>query len=89
MKLAVTGCNGSVGRRVCTLALRAGHTVHGIDSARPPEDPAFFAHADFVFSEVDLREYSGAVEAIRGCEAVIHLAALPTPRDYLVDTHNT
>ena len=89
MKLAVTGCNGSVGRRVCMLALKEGHTVHGIDNTRPSADPEYFGHPNFAFSEVDLRQYDAAVEAIRGSEAIIHLATLPTPRDYLVDTHNT
>ncbi|EKM58424.1 uncharacterized protein PHACADRAFT_50982, partial [Phanerochaete carnosa HHB-10118-sp] len=89
MKLAVTGCNGNIGRRVCMLALNAGHTVHGIDSARPSDHPAFFVHSNFVFSQLDLRDYAQTVDAITGSDAIIHLAAIPTPTDYLVHTHNT
>lgn len=74
---------------MCILALKEGHTVRGVDNARPSADPEYFAHPGFAFSEADLRDYSKAVEAIRGSEAIIHLAAIPTPTDYLVDTHNT
>lgn len=87
MKLAVTGCNGNIGRHVVAAALKAGHAVHGIDTTQPSAELA--AHANFTFSEVDLREYDKTVEAMRGSDAVIHLAAIPTPRDYVVDTHNT
>ncbi|GJE96271.1 NAD(P)-dependent oxidoreductase [Phanerochaete sordida] len=89
MKIAVTGCSGSVGQRVCTLALARGHTVRGIDSARPRADAPFAAHAHFAYAEHDLRAYPAVLAALRGCDAVVQLAAVPTPTDYLVETHNT
>ncbi|KIP08242.1 hypothetical protein PHLGIDRAFT_18992 [Phlebiopsis gigantea 11061_1 CR5-6] len=89
MKLAVTGCNGRVGRRVCKAALDAGHVVHGIDSVGPPTDLEHAVHPNFAFSRVDLRDYDTTVEALQGSDAVVQLAAIPTPTDYRVHTHNT
>ena len=47
--------------------------------------------------EAQLREVSlrvtrprlAVLAALRGCDAVVQLAAVPTPTDYLVETHNT
>ena len=93
MKLAVTGCNGSVGSRVVLAALSQGHTVLGIDSAAKAPDiltqlPGEQA-ARFAFHEADLRDYEVAMRLLRGCEGVVHLAAIRSPGDYHVDTHNT
>ncbi|TBU50379.1 NAD(P)-binding protein [Dichomitus squalens] len=92
MKLAVTGCNGSVGSRVVLAALEQGHTVVGIDSAQLPdvlknlpEDQA----PRFKFHEADLRDYDIATDLLRGCEGIVHLAAMRNPGDYHVAAHNT
>ncbi|KAF8638299.1 hypothetical protein AX17_002319 [Amanita inopinata Kibby_2008] len=84
MKLGITGCNGSIGRRVVALALKRGHQVIGIDitAKADTQDP------QFEFRQADIREYSKAEEALQGCEAVIHLAAIITPGDYKTVTHN-
>lgn len=89
LRLTVTGCNGRIGRRVCAAALQAGHVVHGVDSIRLPDNLEYAANPNFTFREADLRNYDQAIEAIRGSEAIIQLAAIPTPTDYLTDTHNT
>ena len=91
MKIAVTGCNGDVGTRVVLAALARGHTVVGIDST--PSVPAGLdgarATGRFVFHAADLRAYERARDLLEGCEAVVQLAAMRTPGDYLVETHNT
>ena len=89
MKITVTGCNGRIGRRVCIATLQAGHEVHGVDSIGLPEDLEYIKNPNFTFSQVDLRDYNQAIGAIRGSDAVVQLAAISTPTDYLVDTHNT
>ncbi len=92
MKLAVTGCNGSVGSRVVLAALAQGHTVLGIDSAKVPDVLTQLPEeqaARFAFHEANLRDYQVATMLLRGCEGVVHLAAMRTPGDYHVDTHNT
>ncbi|KAI0084149.1 hypothetical protein BDY19DRAFT_872760, partial [Irpex rosettiformis] len=88
MQITVTGCNGNVGKQVVALALRKGHRVHGVDYATPLS-PDFHAHPKFSYSEADLRKYDEVKRALKGSEAVIHLAGVPQPFDYLVNTHNT
>ncbi|KAI0682660.1 NAD(P)-binding protein [Cerioporus squamosus] len=88
MKIAVTGCNGSVGTRVVLSALAQGHTVVGIDSAPVPDALAHLSDG-FAFHQADLREYDAGLGLLEGCDAVVHLAAMRTPGDYVVAAHNT
>ena len=92
MKIAVTGCNGRVGRRVVIHCLNEGHSVVGIDNSDPVFDEVAVrraeAHEAFSFIKVDLREYDAAVKTLEGCDAIVHLAAFPNPGDYVWQTHN-
>ena len=88
MKISVTGSNGRVGQRVVMAALKAGHTVQGIDNTTPKDNPEYTTHPSYAFLELDLRDYGKTLEALHGSDAVIHLAAFPTPQDYAVITHN-
>jgi nucleoside-diphosphate-sugar epimerase len=86
MKIAVTGCNGRVGRPVLRHALKEGHSVVGIDqapSAVHPQEP------QFSYTQADLRDYQQVLQSLRKCDAVLHLAGIPNPLDYLVTAHNT
>uniref|UniRef100_A0A0W0FKF0 NAD-dependent epimerase/dehydratase domain-containing protein n=1 Tax=Moniliophthora roreri TaxID=221103 RepID=A0A0W0FKF0_MONRR len=101
MKIAITGSNGSVGKRVVALALKQNHLVLGIDigptSNLPPDAEGL--KSSFDYKSVDLRSYQDTLAALQGCEAIIHLAGLyqlilqllgcPNPTDYVVNTHNT
>ncbi|KAJ4479975.1 NAD(P)-binding protein [Lentinula aciculospora] len=92
MKLAVTGCNGEVGKRVVKLALQRGHNVVGVDLADGPlmNDLLTTQEAsNFAYLQVDLTNYEASLAAIRGCEGIVHLAARRDPGDYVVATHNT
>ena len=92
MKLAVTGCNGSVGTRVVLAALAQGHTVVGVDNAPIPNvlSELLPAHeATFIFHTADLTDYQAALKLLKDCDAVVHLAAVRTPADYAVVAHNT
>ena len=90
MKIAVTGCNGSVGTRVVLSALARGHTVIGIDAA-PLSETHALAYIDtnrgkegkgtFAFRQADLREYEVGL--------IVHLAAMRDPGDYVIAAHNT
>ncbi len=88
MYIVVTGCNGSVGSQVVALTLRKGHRVHGIDHGTPLRYE-FYKHPEFSYSNADLTDYTNVVRELKGAEAVIHLAGVPQPFDYLVKTHNT
>ncbi|ESK98265.1 NAD(P)-binding protein [Moniliophthora roreri MCA 2997] len=91
MKIAITGSNGSVGKRVVALALKQNHLVLGIDigptSNLPPDAEGL--KSSFDYKSVDLRSYQDTLAALQGCEAIIHLAGCPNPTDYVVNTHNT
>lgn len=97
MRIAVTGCNGSIGSRVVLAALAQGHTVVGIDSAplpdvlKPllPEQGPVEQPTKFAFHQADLRDYDTGLGLLRGCEGIVHLAAMRTPGDYVVASHNT
>ena len=69
MKVLVTGSAGTVGRPVCDeLALR-GHVVRGLDVIATP------ALADAVVA--DVADAAAVRAAVRGMDAVVHLAAQP------------
>lgn len=91
MKIAVTGCNGNVGKRVVLHALKEGHDVVGIDfTVQPEHDDVSTAngHERFNYVKADLRDFDATLEVLRGCDAVAALAAFPNPGDFLWKTHN-
>ena len=81
MKIVVTGGSGKVGRAVVRDLLEHGHEVLNVD--RTPPDPARSAPAPFL--PADLTDYGQTLEALSGAEvmsgveAVVHLAAIPSP----------
>lgn len=82
MEIAVTGAQGVLGHHVTRAVRTAGHAVRAIDLR---DEPGLDVHAD-------LRRYDEAEAAVRGADAVIHLAAHPKPvegRPGLVYTENT
>ncbi len=76
MKIAVTGAGGKLGSLVVPHALAHGHEVVAIDrtaSRLPVRTPAVRPY-DF-----DVCDYGAVVSALRGCDALIHLAAYLNP----------
>ena len=91
MKILVTGCTGSVGRRVVLHALKEGHQVVGVDYVGRDEDndvAEAMKSPSFSFVEADLRDYDTVLKLLTSCDAVIHLAAHRNPGDYVWKTHN-
>jgi nucleoside-diphosphate-sugar epimerase len=85
MKIAVTGGIGLIGRAVVDMALANGHEVVCIDigGSSPHADGAAFVSADAT-------RYDELEPALRGCDALVHLAAIRSPighPDHIV--HNT
>lgn len=76
MKIAVTGGNGRVGQVVTQVALEAGHNVVSIDRTLPESGSE---RPELVFIQAELTDYAAFVQAIQGCQALIHLAAIPSP----------
>jgi nucleoside-diphosphate-sugar epimerase len=76
MKLCVTGATGFLGRYVVSTALSRGHSVRAL--VHRPADGAKLGwppDADLEQVKVDLRSKAGLADAVRGCDAVLHLAA--------------
>jgi nucleoside-diphosphate-sugar epimerase len=93
MKLLITGCNGSVGKRIVRLALNRGYIVTGVDlTPLSDELNKLIEHKkdSFTYHQIDLSDYDRVLEILQTseCQAVIHLAALRDPKDYKVQTHN-
>lgn len=63
MDVAVTGAGGFIGRAVCRRLLADGHAVRGID----------LQGADVTADVSDAADVAGA---LRGCDAVVHAAAI-------------
>ena len=76
MKIAVTGGIGSVGKAVVDMALAQGHSVVCIDRAIPGND---VRKADVAYLQADITDYTAMENAVRGCDALVHLAAIPAP----------
>jgi len=82
MRVVVTGGSGKVGRAVVRELLERGHEVLNVDRNAP--DPASAA-ALAPFLPADLTDYGQTLEALSGAElmsgveAVVHLAAIPSP----------
>lgn len=75
MRIAVTGATGLVGRAVVECALGDGHQVVGIDRVSPPEPAA----TGVEYRVVDTTSHADLLSAVRGADALIHLAAYPSP----------
>ena len=71
--IAVTGGSGKAGRATIRELLSAGYTVRNIDVAAPAEHLCDF-------QKTDLNQLGETIEAMHGCDAVVHLAANPDPR---------
>ncbi len=71
-KLVVTGGSGKAGRAVVRELTDHGYDVLNVDLQRPAVPVGQFLRAD-------ITDFGQAVEALRGAEAVVHLAAIPAP----------
>ncbi len=78
MKVLVTGAHGKVGRALVPRLLEAGYDVRASDLTRPVWDRVDPGEAtDYV--QADLTDAGAAYAVVRGCDAVVHTAAIPQP----------
>lgn len=75
-KVAVTGGSGRLGRHVLER-LKGICEVVAVDLVPPPPG--------FAFAGVDVTDYDALKGAFAGCDAVVHLAAIPNPRTATAD----
>lgn len=74
MRIAITGAAGRVGRVVVERALAEGHAVVALDRVAMPPSVSVSS-----FTRLDMQDYEAVRQAIDGCDALIHLAAIPGP----------
>jgi nucleoside-diphosphate-sugar epimerase len=72
-RIVVTGGSGKAGRAVVRDLVGEGYSVVNADLVASREQQA-------PFLQIDLTDFGQTVEALRGADAVVHLAAIPAPR---------
>jgi len=83
MRILITGGAGFIGSHLCDRLLTDGHEVIAMDNLRTGsmENIAHLAgHAQFLFIKHDVTDY---IYVPGPLDAVLHLASLPSPVDYL------
>ncbi|MFK7800225.1 MAG: NAD-dependent epimerase/dehydratase family protein [Anaerolineae bacterium] len=86
MKIAVTGGNGRIGQAVIELALSQGHTTVNIDRVQSDTEMS-----GVTYLQIDSTDYEAVENALQGCDALIHLAAIAAPGrhpDQIVHNNN-
>lgn len=78
MKIAVTGGNGDMGRNLIPYLLEQNHTVVSIDRTVASTFPATYTPG-LSSMVADTRNFGELVASLRGCDALIHLAAIRSP----------
>jgi nucleoside-diphosphate-sugar epimerase len=76
MRIAITGSSGRVGRAIVGMALAEGHSLVCIDRVAPPDEAR---QENLSFVQADVTDYAAFEAALRGCAALVHMAAIPSP----------
>ena len=79
MRVLVTGGNGFIGSRVVRLLLAEGHAVRCLTRSQRPTPRLDGLNVERALG--DVRDAAALREAVRGCDAVIHLAAIASWAD--------
>lgn len=78
--VCVTGAAGKVGRYAVTELLDHGYRVVAVDTVPHPTTlPAVWSREDFTYLRTDLEDFGDTVDALGGCDAVVHVANIPAP----------
>ena len=78
MRIVVTGGSGRMGRALTPYLIEQGHSVVSLDQSLPQASyPPAKNQAYYMIA--DVRNFGELVAAFRDCQAVIHLAAHPSP----------
>lgn len=88
MRIGITGARGLVGKTVVKKCSEAGHATVQIN--RTPQEYDGTANSEMRTADV-ANNYDATVEAFKGCDAIIHLAAISDPvgkNDWLVHNNN-
>ena len=78
--VAITGAAGKTGRVVARHFLEHGYDVRPIDVVgRPGGYGELAAELGVGLFRADLTDFGQTLEAVAGCDAIVHLAAIPAP----------
>ncbi|MDT0645080.1 NAD-dependent epimerase/dehydratase family protein [Zunongwangia sp. F260] len=77
MKLLITGANGLLATNTIKHFLELGHSVKGL--LRSKEKFLLPPHKNLELVQGDITDVSAVENAVNGCDAVIHIAALTSP----------
>lgn len=86
MKIAITGGSGGIGRAITEQALARGDSIVSIDRVEATEK-----HKGVEYIVGEMSDYDLLVSAFKGCDAMIHMAAIPSPfrqPDHVVHNNN-
>ncbi len=78
MKIAITGARGTVGQAVVNVCSKAGYSTVQVN--RTEEKNNGFQNTEMRTADA-ASDYEATLNAFKGCDAVIHLAAIPNPVD--------
>ena len=78
MKIAITGARGTLGRCVVKACADAGHYTVQIERASQEHDGT--PNSETRVADL-ANNYDDTVSAFKGCDSLIHLAAIPNPVD--------
>jgi nucleoside-diphosphate-sugar epimerase len=79
VKVLVTGAHGKVGRSLVPALKRAGHDVRASDLTRPSWDRVLDERQAEDYVQADLTDAGACYALARGCDVVVHTAAIPQP----------
>ena len=74
----VTGSTGRAGRYIVADLIEHGYDVIGVDQTSPAGTYQGRV-VGYRFKTVDVTDFGQVVSAMKGCDAVIHMAAIPNP----------
>lgn len=74
----VTGSAGRAGEYIIKDLLEHGYDVVGVDQ-NTPGGTNIQRGLDYTFKTVDVTDFGQVLSAMKGCDAVIHMAAIPNP----------
>ncbi|CEL06428.1 Putative Nucleoside-diphosphate-sugar epimerases [Aspergillus calidoustus] len=78
MKIAITGARGTVGKLAVKACAAAGHHTVQVDRTHQEFDGT--KKSEMRTADV-ANDYDATLKAFKGCDALIHLAAMPDPVD--------
>jgi UDP-glucose 4-epimerase len=79
VRVLVTGAYGKVGRALVPALMRAGHDVRAVDLAPPEWNRHVDPRRSDDYVQADLTDAGSCFAIVRGCDSVVHAAAIPAP----------